>query len=249
MQRLRIGISSCFFYAGTVHQHKTFMYAERELYQWIASAGAIPYLIPDVGDTINGLNLHDVISDLDAVILSGGVDVSPKSYGEKPLKPEWEGDYYRDQYEIEIFNTARELAKPILGICRGHQLINVALGGTLYQDLNEQEATNVIHRDADIYDNLKHEMKIMPETELARIFPDITNATINTVHHQAIKDLGEGLIVQALSTPDNIIESIWLEGSKSYVMGVQWHPEWIKDSNLLPSRNILDHFLAVAKDI
>ena len=171
MRPLRIGISANFFYPDkgrTTYSPKTIIFGEESLYHWIESGGAIPYMIPRLSGT---LNMRDIIDDLDGVVLSGGADVSPKSYGEEPLKPEWGGDYDRDQYEIELFHTALDAHKPVLGVCRGLQLINVALGGTLYQDTATQKSGAETHRDAEIYDDLAHDALIEPSSILARFSP------------------------------------------------------------------------------
>jgi len=245
MKPLRIGISANFFYPDktrTAYPPKTIMFGEASLYHWIEQGGALPYMIPRLSGT---LNIVDIVADLDGIVLSGGVDISPESYGEEPLKPEWTGDYDRDQYEIELFHTALERQKPVLGICRGHQLINVALGGTIYQDTVTQNEQAKIHRDAELYDELAHVVRIEPDSVLAGIFPSQTEGRINSVHHQAVKDLGKDLSVQARSIPDNIIESIWLEKDNHYALGIQWHPEWVSDSVFLSSKKIRDHFFEV----
>ena len=240
----RIGISANFLYPDATrnaYAKKTLIYNETELSNWVAQAPAIPYMVPQPSSV---LSMQDIVNDLDAIIISGGADLCPKSYGETPLKPEWNGDYLRDQYEIALFNTAKDLKKPILGICRGHQLINVAMGGTLYQDIEMQVSSAIQHRDAEIYDNLGHDIVIEPNSILADIFPDQTSAAINSVHHQSIKNLGDGLSVQARSVKDGIIEAVFSTDPNTYIMGVQWHPEWIREHNQLNSSKILTHFLA-----
>lgn len=242
MKPLRIGISANFFYPDkdrNGYAPKTLIYGEESLYQWIESSGAIPYMVPRMSGT---LTLRDVVNDLDGIVFSGGADICPKSYGEQTLKPKWEGDYERDQYEIELFHTAFEAGKPILGVCRGHQLINVALGGTMYQDIQTQNESAQCHRDGDIYDKLDHDITISPGSVLSDIYEGLTEGRINSIHHQAVKELGKGLVAQAHSIPDKIIESIWLEDSSHYVLGIQWHPEWVKKPEILPSRPILNHF-------
>jgi putative glutamine amidotransferase len=240
---LRIGISANFLYpdkSRKAYPPKNILFGEESLYQWIAQGGAIPYMIPRLS---SALSLRQIVQDLDGIVFSGGADMSPKSYGEDALKPEWQGDYERDQYEIELFHTALTEKKPVLGICRGHQLINVALKGTLFQDIQTQNERAQCHRDGVIYDALEHEIKIVSGTLLDKLYPHQTPLKINSIHHQAIKDLGEELIIQAYSVPDHIIEAIWLDRNDQYVLGVQWHPEWIKNPYLLDSKKIRDHFL------
>lgn len=243
MKRLRIGISANYMgpqSGRSTYAPKTLIYGEKELYHWVEKGGAIPYMIPPLAGV---LKMSDIVQDLDGVLFSGGADVSPQSYGEEALRPEWAGDYERDQYEIELFHAAREAGKPILGICRGHQLINVALGGTMYQDTATQKEGAHLHRDAEIYDGLMHDIEITENSILAQIYPGIKTGKTNSIHHQAVKDLGQGLRVEARSLPDDLIEAIWLEDQGSYVMGVQWHPEWVQDADCLDPDKIRDHYL------
>lgn len=243
---LRIGISANFSYpdrSRTAYPPKTILFGEESLYHWVEQGGAIPYMIPRLSGAIN---LRTIVDDLDGIILSGGADISPKSYGEPPLRPEWNGDYDRDQYEIELFHTAREAGKPVLGLCRGHELINVALGGTMFQDIQTQNESAQCHRNGEIYDGLEHDVLIVPGTPLAGMYPGQTRARINSIHHQAVKDLGSGLVVQAYSIPDDIIESVWLDHPGHYALGVQWHPEWVYRPHILDSKQIRNHFLQAA---
>jgi putative glutamine amidotransferase len=156
----------------------------------------------------------------------------------------WSGDEVRDQYEIELFHEFVTQGKPVFGICRGHQVINVALGGTLYQDIATQCPGMGAHRDETRYDQCYHEMRILPKTWLARIYPQVDVTRVNTIHHQALKELGEGLVVEARSEPDGIVEAIRWEGH-SFVVGVQWHPEFMdpRDPQLIDSRPLLRAFL------
>ena len=171
---------------------------------------------------------------------------APTSYGETALRPEWEGDAFRDAYEIKLVRESIKRNIPLLGICRGCQLINVALGGTLFQDINEQNPDTRVHRDADVYDNLEHEIKIKPGSGLANIYPGHSIVRVNSIHHQAIKDLGENLVVEARSEEDGIIEAVRHVNTDAgsgddspenpYIVGVQWHPEFQdprQDQNLL----------------
>lgn len=244
---LRIGISANFFHpdpARPVYKGKTLLYAEESLLHWIGRSRAVPLLIPRLTGFVK---TRDIVSNLDGVIFSGGADISPHSYGEEPLRKEWAGDYDRDQYEMDLFHEALDAGKPILGICRGHQMINVALGGTMYQDTATQKDGAHIHRNWEIYDELKHEIAIVPHSILSGIFPGRDKGLVNSIHHQAIKDIGKSLIVQATSIPDNVIESVWLDLPSQYVLGVQWHPEWQRDVEMMNSDYILQHFLTAVR--
>ena len=151
MRRLRIGVSARIQY-GDAAKHgylkKNIYYLEQSFARWLQSAGVLVYLVADVVDrATNALTLADYASELDGLVLQGGTDISPQTYGEEPLRPEWAGDPERDRYEIELLNRFLELKKPVLGICRGQQLINVALGGTLYQDTATQKPGARLHQD------------------------------------------------------------------------------------------------------
>lgn len=241
---VRVGISACLFHADParpVFHGKPLYFLERSMARWVASLGAVVYLVPDPSD---GADPAAHARDLDGLVLQGGVDVSPRSYGEEPLRPEWNGDAERDAYEMRLVRGMLDLDKPVLGVCRGHQLLNVIFGGTLYQDILTQVGGARVHRDAEIYDRLAHEMVIEPGSSLAALYPASPTARINSVHHQAIKDLGRGVVVEARSASDGIIEAMRVEGP-AYVRGVQWHPEFVapEDTELLDGRPLLASFV------
>ncbi len=241
---LKIGISSCFFHADpqrAVFKGKTLLYLEQSLSQWIMSGGALCYLIPPPAGPVS---LSEQVAEMDALVLQGGSDLAPKSYGETPLKPEWGGDPVRDVYEQALFREFLAQKKPVLGVCRGAQLINVAMGGTLYQDITEQVPGSHVHRDWSIYDKNFHQILIEKGSRLSRLFPGVTSAKVNTVHHQGIKDLGRGLAVEARSEGDGIIEAVRGTG-ETYVYAIQWHPEfqYADDQKHLDGSLILKDFL------
>lgn len=247
--RPRIGISACFFHADpqrAIFKGKTLQYLEQSLAHWVMSQGAIAYMIPaPAGDAEVGF--ADLVDGLDGLVLQGGSDVSPKSYRETAIKPEWNGDFIRDQYEIALFEEFTRQGKPVLGVCRGAQLLNVAFGGTLYQDIETQVLGARNHRNWEIYDQNFHAIQIEPKSGLANLYPGVISARVNSVHHQAIKDVGKGLVVEARSE-DGVIEAIRAEGLP-YVFAVQWHPEFQDpaDRSLFDSRPILNEFLSHAR--
>jgi putative glutamine amidotransferase len=246
----RIGLSANFFHADptrAVFKGKTLLYVDEAMSHWVASAGALTYLIPTVPDA--GAAVHDLVGDLDGLVLQGGADVCPRTYGEEPLRAEWNGDERRDRYEIELIHRFREAGKPVLGVCRGAQIVNVAFGGTLYQDIATQVDTELVHRDWELYDENRHGVELVDGTRLAELYPGVGTATINSVHHQSVKDLGDELVVEARSTVDGVVEALRLEdGDGSYVAAVQWHPEWVGPrTDLLPSEPVLEDFLATAR--
>jgi putative glutamine amidotransferase len=178
------------------------------------SLGALPFMVPaPSGDTFRGdVAVADYARALDGIVMHGGADVWPGSYGEEPLRPEWTGDRVRDEYEMALVRAFSAAGKPVFGICRGLQLINVAHGGTLYQDIATQKPGSRTHRDADTYDLNFHDVNILPGTRLADLLGGPGNHTINSVHHQGIKDLAPGFKIEATSPDDGVIEAIRATG-------------------------------------
>jgi putative glutamine amidotransferase len=251
MEPLRIGVSARLLYpdaSRTFLPHKSVQYLEQSVANWVMSGEVLAFMIPEMSLASphypKSLRIKHYVDVLDGLLLQGGADMSPRSYGETPINPLWAGDEIRDAYEIELFHEFVTQGKPVFGICRGHQVINVALGGSLYQDIATQCPDKGSHRDEVKYDNHYHDLRILPDTWLARVYPGQETARINTIHHQAVKGLGEGLVVEAMSEPDGIVEAIRWEGH-SFVVGVQWHPEFMdaKDPALIDSRPLLRAFL------
>ncbi|MGH6612048.1 MAG: gamma-glutamyl-gamma-aminobutyrate hydrolase family protein [Burkholderiaceae bacterium] len=248
-QRPRIGISACFFHpdaARPVFTGKTLQYVEQSIVHWVQSAGALALMIPSPeGETKRGdVTLAEYASMLDGLVLHGGSDMWPGSYGEEPLKPEWIGDRIRDEYEIALLRAFMDASKPVLGVCRGMQVINVAFGGTLYQDVTMQQASSRAHRDAKLYDQHFHEIEFAAGTRLAELYPGMKRARVNSVHHQAVRKLADGFKVEATSTDDGLIEAMRWTGP-TYVSAVQWHPEFLdwKSTDVLSGDPILQDFL------
>jgi putative glutamine amidotransferase len=211
---------------------------------WVLSRDVLVFMVPTVDK--DGLlhrsevRLADYARVLDGLVLQGGADVSPATYGEEPRSPEWAGDRLRDVYEIELVHEFVEAGKPVLGICRGAQVINVAFGGTLHQDIPN-------HR-TDDYEKHRHEIRLEPGSGLARLYRGAQNLAVTSIHHQSINTLGRGLKVEAWSEPDAVVEAIRANG-KGYVFAVQWHPEFHHpgDTATLDSAPILEEFLRAAR--
>jgi putative glutamine amidotransferase len=256
MDPLKIGVSARLLYPDPTRAFlptKSIQYLEQSAANWIMSGEVLAFMVPEVSMASphmpRSVKVKDYVNALDGLLLQGGADMSPKSYGETPLNPLWAGDEIRDAYEIELFHEFVTQGKPVFGICRGHQLINVALGGKLYQDITTQCGDQgCTHRVEAKYDNNFHEMRILPNTWLARLYPNVRAARINSIHHQAVKSLGEGLVPEAVSEPDGLIEAVRWEGH-SFVVGVQWHPEFMdpKDPGLIDSRPLLRAFLSACE--
>jgi len=180
-------------------------------------------------------------------VLHGGADVWPGSYGETPLQERWSGDRNRDDYEIALVRAFAKAGKPVFGICRGLQLINVAFGGTLYQDIPTQRPQALTHRDAVAYDLNFHDLAVEPGSRLATLLADQLSRKINSVHHQGVKDLAANFVVEARCPADGMVEAIRHTGA-AWVAGVQWHPEFHKpELGTLNDEPILQDFLNAAR--
>lgn len=244
---IKIGISACFFYPDkerTVFGPKSLSYMENDMVRWIGKKGVLPVLLPD----LEGELLKDIIDQMDGIILQGGSDIAPAQYGEDPIG-KWRGDVYRDQYELKILDYAIRKEKPILGICRGFQLMNVYFGGSLYQDIPSQKPGAGAHRSAELYDTINHPINFVPGTLLGDLYGHVANPKVNTVHHQAVKQLGQDLEVYAHSD-DGFIEAFgYTKAAPGKVMGVQWHPEFsaTQAGELLDEELIFNVFLEHAK--
>ena len=251
MEPLRIGVSARLLYPDPRRfflPTKTVQYLEQSVANWVMSGEVLAFMVPEMSLASPHLPANVTVADyvdaLDGLVLQGGADIAPESYGETPLNPEWSGDRIRDRYEIALFEEFVRQGKPVFGICRGCQLINVALGGSLYQDINTQVPSTLQHRDERRYEHNFHDLRILPGSWLGSLYPGTDVAHINTIHHQAVKKVGRDLVVEALSEPDGIVEAVRWEG-ESFVMGVQWHPEFMdpSDPKLLDGRPLLTAFL------
>jgi putative glutamine amidotransferase len=252
---LRIGLSARFLpprpgATGTLR--RTVQYLDPLMANWVMSREVVVAMIPSVDSQgllhRSNMRLRDYAHEFDALVLQGGADISPTNYGEEPLQPQWTGDRVRDDYEIELFSEFVEAGKPVLGVCRGIQLINVALGGTLYQDLPTQVGTQVAHRDRSVYEGNIHEIRFEPGSTLARMYPGVEGGRVNSLHHQAVHKLGRDLVIEARSADDGVVEAIRWKG-RGYVVGVQWHPELHHpgDETLLSAEPLLEEFLTEAR--
>jgi putative glutamine amidotransferase len=210
----------------------------------LTAAGAIPWLIPLVDEA----TLRGIYEGLDAVFLPGGADIDPATYGADPHPLCDRTDRDRDRVEVSLARWALEEEKPVLGVCRGMQLINVAAGGSLYQDIAE-ELPNALKHDYFPFsgqsftrDYLAHEVRVADGTRLAHLM-GAGPLRVNSMHHQGVKSLGHGLLPTAVA-PDGLIEAI--EGDRDgYLVAVQWHPEALTDNDPR-TRAMFSDFVAAA---
>ncbi|HAT30984.1 MAG TPA: gamma-glutamyl-gamma-aminobutyrate hydrolase [Janthinobacterium sp.] len=252
---LRIGVSARIFHpepGSTGLRSKNLQYLEESIAQWVMSRDVLVFMIPTVntGGILHPSNitLRHYARHLDGLVLQGGADVSPQTYSEAATRPEWSGDRARDLYELELLHEFVDAGKPVLGICRGCQLINVGFGGTLYQDIATDVPTAQEHVNSK-YDSHRHAIVFPKGSTLAPLFPKLAEGLVNSIHHQAVKDLGRDITIEAVSQSDNIVEAIRYNRAH-FVVGLQWHPEFHSAGGveLLDCTPILDTFLRAARE-
>lgn len=184
-------------------------------------AGGAPIIIPVVEDVES---IWEFVKGLDGIVFTGGSDIDPYYYDENPNNKLGNINPFRNQHEVELCKRVLyDTEIPILGICRGLQLINITAGGTLYQDLETQREKGFNHR-LSMFPKFyaSHQVEIQKESKLGKIFGK-EKIGVNSFHHQAIKDLGKGLVA-SMKAVDGLTEGIELEGDR-FVVAVQWHPE------------------------
>jgi len=211
---------------------------EKQCYLWdayvngIVRAGGVPLILPCISDAES---LQRYAEMIDGLLLSGGDDIEPIRYGEESLdgfEIESPTTPARDIFEIELIRALEVVNKPILGICRGHQMLNVAFGGTLYQDLNVQlpREPKLRHFQASPWPTASHKVQLLPNSKLTEIM-GAAALNVNTLHHQAVKEPGDGIVITG-RTRDDVVESIERPQNK-FIVGVQWHPELMATEDAL----------------
>ena len=219
MTKLRIAITADTYpYASDVTNLVRAPFTARGLVDVIHALGALPIVLPDVP----GAKGEDYAELFDALVLPGGPDMDPTFFGEEPTWHIGTTNYLRDVFETEIFRASHASGKPIFGICRGCQLINTVMGGTVYQDLPSQNpAAYIRHSQAAPGSYPTHHVQVEAESVLAHALGE--TAYVNSRHHQAIKDVAPGLWATA-KAPDGVVECVESKGSDQ-IVAVQWHPE------------------------
>jgi len=191
----------------------------------LENAGLIPVIVPPLA---SAGAVRDILSRVDGVVITGGEDVEPSRYGQPRSAKCGVSNAPRDETEIALIREAQEMRKPLLAICRGPQVVNVALGGTLIQDIPSEVTTTIAHNSEDARSNRVHDVTIDQDSRIGRAIGE-TEIRVNSFHHQSVKDIAPGLIVTARA-PDGIIEGIEPESDDWWMMGIQWHPEEMNDS-------------------
>lgn len=206
----------------------------------IEEQGGVPLMLPLSADAGT---LGRCLALCDGLLLTGGQDVSPALYGEERMAQCGEISVLRDEMDRYLLQEAIRMDQPVLGICRGIQMLNVFLGGTLYQDLPTQRHSQIQHHMQPPYDRPAHDVDLRKNTPLFDLL-GMQRCSVNSYHHQAIRTLAPGCTVMA-TAPDGLIEGICLPG-KRFVWGVQWHPEFSYSSDPA-SRKILSAFVTAAR--
>jgi len=188
-------------------------------------AGLVPLIVPPLSSTEAASSVLDSVSGL---VLTGGEDVDPARYGEKRHEKVRSVNVARDATEAALVEEARARGLPVLAICRGIQILNVALGGTLVQDIPSQCHTDIDHDEEGARNSRTHEVSIEPGSLIAGAV-GTEHLSVNSFHHQSVKRVADGMKVTARS-PDGVIEGIESTDDSWWVMGVQWHPEEMTDS-------------------
>lgn len=254
---LRIGIT-----ARLLHEpppdlglpRKPLQFLESSMAGWVMTHRAIALMVPFIDEqaahAMNLVPIGEIVDLLDGLVLQGGIDISPEAYGAEPLPGPWPHDPVRDRYELALLRAFIAAGKPVLGVCRGAQLLNVAMGGTLVQDIHSQRPGAVVHQDLNRYDRLTHAVRFTEGADLQRIYGAGVHR-VTSIHHQCVDRLGAGLVVEAVCPDDGLIEAIRLQG-EGFALGVQWHPEFHLTQHdqalgLLDSGPMMRSFLAAAR--
>lgn len=199
--------------AGSYKIHQDYVQA-------LANSGAIPYVIPNLPE--EDIDSQVTVADVDGLLFSGGTDFDPNWFDEEPRYKLSEIVPDRDSLEIELVKEAMKTGLPFLGICRGIQAVNVAAGGSIYQDIGSQVEDSLRHQqDAPTWHPI-HQIEIDSRSLLAEIL-EATSLQVNSFHHQAINQVADGFKVTATAS-DGIIEGIEADNG-NFQIGVQWHPE------------------------
>jgi putative glutamine amidotransferase len=219
------------------------LFLPRRYSKAVELAGGVPVILTP---TSSAGALEALVDRLDGLLISGGdFDIHPRFYGEKPIQGLGKIKPERTQFEFDLTGAALRRNLPVLGICGGAQAINVALGGSLYQDIASQRPDAGEHQQSSKKEIGGHRIQIQPGTRLQKIVKQRV-LEVNTTHHQAIKRLGNGLVVNAIAE-DGLIEGV--ESSfDSFILGLQWHPEVLATKNRC-QRRIFSAFVEVCKHL
>ncbi len=225
----------------TVGQTPERAYVNSAYLHAVQQAGGVPVLLPP---QLSKASLERLVRGLDALLLTGGGDVDPATFGEEPHPTLYEVAPARDALETQVTLIALEKKTPLLAICRGIQVLNVALGGSLHQDVATEPGTQIQHSQKEAREQTTHKVTVTPRSRLGRVL-GAEDLEVNSFHHQVIKSLGRGLVPVAWA-PDQLVEGVELDDDSQFVLGVQWHPEHLV-GNSEPARRLFSALVTAAR--
>ncbi|RDB56934.1 peptidase C26 [Paraeggerthella hongkongensis] len=233
-----IGITTTFVVEEQKDERVPVERVTAEYVRRVAATGAVPVLLPPIDgtDEDNERIARELIERIDGLVLAGGGDIAPTRYGDHEQLPETTYVFdTRDALELELARLAHKFDVPTLGICRGMQVMNVALGGTLHQDVHACGLTTAKHQQKPPYDVTQQNVRLAVDSALGRALqadPQVKGPqrtiTVNSMHHQAVSEVAPSLRVSAVSD-DGLIEGLE-DPTRTFFLGVQWHPEYLDDN-------------------
>jgi len=232
-----IGVSTSI----TVGAHPERAYVNSTYLHAVQQAGGVPVALPP---QLSPASMRRLTDDLDGLLLTGGGDVDPALFDEAPHATLYDVAPSRDTLETAVLHLALERGRPVLAVCRGLQVLNVALGGSLYQDVGADPGTQIPHSQKEPRDQPTHKVKITPGSRLAETL-GTDEIEVNSMHHQAIHRLGRGLTAVAWA-PDQLVEGAEIDDPARFVLGVQWHPEELVGHSE-PARRLFSALVAAAR--
>ncbi|ADG70829.1 gamma-glutamyl-gamma-aminobutyrate hydrolase family protein [Brachyspira murdochii] len=215
-------------------------FVNRSYVDSVIRSKGVPFLMPITEDEEI---IKKMAENVDGIIMTGGVDVHPFRFNEEPIEKIGTISAERDDFDFKLMKYAAEMNKPILGICRGIQVINVYFGGTLIQDIPAQRNTNILHSQTAEYHVATHKIQIVKDSIIYDMLGE--SSEVNSFHHQAIDKLAKDFKVTAASK-DGIVEAIEYKKKDSFILGVQWHPE-LMSAKSVKMQNIFDMFVEVCR--
>jgi putative glutamine amidotransferase len=207
----------------------------------VQQAGGVPVALPP---QLSSASMRQLAGDLQGLLLTGGGDVDPALFGEVPHVTLYDVAPSRDALETSVLDVALDRGLPVLAVCRGLQVLNVALGGSLHQDVGTEPGTQTPHSQKEPRDQPTHKVKLTPGCRLAATL-GADELEVNSMHHQAIKRIGRGLTAVAWA-PDQIVEGAEIDDPSRFVLGVQWHPEELVGHSE-PARRLFAALVAAAR--
>jgi putative glutamine amidotransferase len=232
-----IGVSTSI----TVNAHPERAYVNSAYLHAVQQAGGVPVPLPP---QLSAASLQQLGAELDGLLLTGGGDMDPAVFGEAPHSTLYDVAPARDTLETGALHLMLSRGRPVLAVCRGVQVLNVALGGSLHQDVATDPGTPILHSQKEPRDQPTHKVKVAPGSRLAETL-GAEELEVNSMHHQAIKRLGRGLTAVAWA-PDQIVEGAELDDRARFVLGVQWHPEELVGHSE-PARRLFASLVAAAR--